>query len=147
MRYFAQAIISQKGPASACFDFVRSGDIRLYWSDYVLQEIRELPGKLPPRLLVTAERVDAFLFSLAPFIEHIAAVPHVYQNPFDPDDSHHIDLAIAAGATLIVSRDTDLLRLMDETLPHGRAFRQLYRQLEIFAPESLITHLRNRPST
>jgi hypothetical protein len=37
--------------------------------------------------------------------------------------------------------------LMDETLPQGRAFRQFFRQLEILTPESLIKHLRDRPST
>ena len=110
---YAQAMISGKGPAAACMDLVRSADLIAVWSDYVLQEIRELPAKLPARLQLTSERVEVFILNLAPLIKHQGQVEAIYLNPFDPDDSHYVNLALAADASLITSRDRDLLRLMD----------------------------------
>ena len=65
---FAQALMSGRGPASSCLKHVLDGNLQLVWSDYVLQEIRELPSKLPARFLVTSERVEAFIASVAPAV-------------------------------------------------------------------------------
>ena len=64
---FAQAIINDSGPAAACLELARAKTIRLVWSDYVLTEIRELPSKFPPRLLVAPDRVEAFIQDVAAF--------------------------------------------------------------------------------
>jgi predicted nucleic acid-binding protein len=72
---YAQAIISHSGPAAACLDHVRAGELRLIWSDYVLQEIRELPQKLPTRLQVTLERVEIFILALASYVRPCNADP------------------------------------------------------------------------
>ncbi len=85
---YAQAIISDSGPAAECLERVRAGELRLIWSDYVLQEIRELPEKLPTHLRVTLERVEIFILAIAPYVEHVLHIPEIYRNPFDPDDSH-----------------------------------------------------------
>ena len=47
---YAQAMISDSGPAAACLERVRAGELRLIWSDYFLHELRELPEKLPVHL-------------------------------------------------------------------------------------------------
>jgi putative PIN family toxin of toxin-antitoxin system len=138
---FAQALISDSGPAAECLELARSGAIRLVLSDYVITEIRELPAKLPARLMVTTERVDAFLNDVAPLAEIISDVPEIYQHPIDPDDSHYVNLALAAGATLITSRDRHLLALMDQSQPLGRAFRQQFPQINIIRPEELLSRL------
>jgi putative PIN family toxin of toxin-antitoxin system len=140
---FAQALISDSGPAAECVELARSGTIRLVLSDYVLTEIRELPSKLPARLLVTSERVEAFLNDVAPLAEMINDVPEIYRHPIDADDSHYVNLALAASATLITSRDRHLLDLMDESQPHGRTFRQQFPQLEIVRPEELVRRVRS----
>jgi putative PIN family toxin of toxin-antitoxin system len=119
---YAQAMISDGGPSSRCLDRVCAGVIKLIWSDYCLQEIRELPAKLPPRFKLTPERVEAFIAAVALYTEYIDKVDEVYENPFDRDDSHYINLAAASGAGLITSRDNDLLRLMDETKPEAHEF-------------------------
>lgn len=139
---YAQAMISRTGPSAACLDHVRAGNLRLFWSDYVLQEIRELPGKLPARLKLTPERAEAFIADVAPFSEHITHVIHVYDNPYDRDDSHYVNLAVASGANLITSRDGDLLRLMDEARPEAREFRHRFPQLRILRPEEVLRLLR-----
>jgi putative PIN family toxin of toxin-antitoxin system len=139
---YAQAMISPTGPAAACLDRVRAGDLRLVWSDYVLHEIRELPTKLPPRLNATPERVEAFIASIAPIAVHIGKVTDIYRNPFDVDDSHYVNLALASGANLITSRDADLLRLMDQTRAEAREFCERFPGLQILPPEKILEMLR-----
>lgn len=139
---FAQALISESGPAAQCLELARSGTIRLMLSDYVVTEVRELPSKLPARLMVTSDRVEAFLQDVVPLAEMIEDIPEVYQHPVDVDDSHYVNLALAAAATLITSRDHHLLDLMDESQPLGRAFRQQFPRLEIVRPEELLRRVR-----
>jgi putative PIN family toxin of toxin-antitoxin system len=140
---FAQALISDSGPAAECVELARSGTIRLVLSDYVITEVRELPSKLPARLLVTNERVEAFLNEVAPLAEMFNDVPEVYRHPVDADDSHYVNLALAASATLITTRDRHLLDLMDDTQPHGRAFHQQFPQLESVRPDELVRRVRS----
>jgi predicted nucleic acid-binding protein len=82
------------------------------------------------------------LNDVAPLAEMINDVPDTYQHPVDPDDSHYVNLALAAGATLITSRDRHLLALMDQSQSLGRAFRQQFPQLDIIRPEELLSRLR-----
>ena len=135
---FAQALISDVGPAATCLRLARSRTIELIWSDYVLQEIRELPAKLPARLLVTTDRIEAFVQDVATFATLRTGVAAVYHNPLDPDDSHYVDLAVAASATIITSRDHHLLELMNDATPHGREFRQRFPQIEVITPNALL---------
>jgi putative PIN family toxin of toxin-antitoxin system len=140
---YAQAMISRIGPSGACFEHVRAGDLRLFWSDYVLQEVRELPLKLPIRLKLTPERIDAFIADVAPFVEHVDEIRELYENPFDRDDSHYINLAVAIGANLISSRDGDLLRLMDQTRPEAQEFQRRFPELRILPPDQVLEFLRH----
>ena len=43
----------------------------------------------------------------------LEAFPELFAYARDPDDAHYVNLALAADAKLIVSRDKDLLDLMD----------------------------------
>jgi putative PIN family toxin of toxin-antitoxin system len=139
---YAQAMISPAGPSAACFERVWAGELHLIWSDYVLREIRELPTKLPARLKLFPERVEAFIAVVAPFAEHVVQIPEIYVNPFDRDDSHYVNLAVARDASVISSRDGDLLRLMDEKLPEGYEFRRRFPHLQILPPDRLLEFLR-----
>jgi putative PIN family toxin of toxin-antitoxin system len=139
---FAQALINPKGPAAACLAFAQQGRVVVFVSDYVLQEIRELPRKINPRFGVTSERVDGLIQELAKFAQVVGQVAAVYVHPIDPDDSHYVNLALAAGAKLIASRDRHLLDLMDSAKPHSREFQARFPSLRITTPESLIASLR-----
>ena len=110
---FAQALINPVGPAGACVEMARARRIQLILSSYVLQEVRELPAKLPRRLGVTADRVEQLVQAILECSEAWSDVADVYQNPLDIDDSPYINLALAAGAKLITSRDRHMLGLMD----------------------------------
>ena len=139
---FAQSIISKRGPAHACLDLARSGEIWLVWSEYIIQEITELPWKLPARLNITKQQVLVFIRRVAEYAEMIEEIPEVYKLLEDEDDSPYINLALAAGAKLITSRDRHLLWLMDPSKPEGQEFRRRFPDLVILKPEQLLQRLR-----
>ena len=142
---YAQALISPHGPAAQCVERMRRGELHLVWSDYVLREIRELPPKIPPRFGLTPDRVDAFILDIAPHVEYLNLVAEIYVNPFDPDDSHYVNLAVAAHATLITSRDGDLLRLMELERPEAREFHRRFPAIQIVTPTELLALLAGQP--
>jgi putative PIN family toxin of toxin-antitoxin system len=139
---FAQALISPRGPAGACLELARARKLQLIISAYVLQEIRELPGKINPKLLVTAERIEALVEQVVACADYFDSIPEVYLNPFDKDDSHYINLAVASDAKVITSRDGDLLNLMDQLRPEGRDFSARFKDIEILPPEVLLQRIR-----
>ncbi|HZZ44007.1 MAG TPA: putative toxin-antitoxin system toxin component, PIN family [Tepidisphaeraceae bacterium] len=141
---FAQAIINDVGPAAACLNLSRHGIIHLVWSEYVLSEIRELPAKLPARLLITPDKIEDFIQDVATFATMIGDILAPYHHPIDPDDSHYVNLALATGATIITSRDRHLLDLMDPLKPHANQFLQQYPNLKILTPETLLRRIRGK---
>src|SRR5206468_3016036 len=60
---FLQAMLSTRGPAHACWQHARAGDLILYVTPYILAEIRALPDhpKLQRFRTLTHERVDRFI--------------------------------------------------------------------------------------
>jgi uncharacterized protein len=139
---FAQALISPRGPAGACFSFAQSGALTLFISEYVLQEIRELPSKIRPKFGITAAKTERFIDDLTKYARIIEQVPVAYSNPFDPDDSHYIDLAVATGSNLIVSRDPHFLKLMEAAHQEAIDFRIRFPLLEITTPDVLAKRIR-----
>jgi putative PIN family toxin of toxin-antitoxin system len=138
---FAQALINPKGPAAACLNYAQQGRLAVYVSDYVIQEIRELPAKIHPRFGVTSERVEGLLGELAKFAQVVEQVAAIYAHPIDPDDSHYVNLALAADAKLIASRDRHLLDLMDPSKAHARDFQTRFPSLLITTPDQLVAKL------
>jgi putative PIN family toxin of toxin-antitoxin system len=140
---FAQTLITPAGNAAKCVERVISGDIRLFWSDYVLREIRAIPEKkTPKRLGVNLEGVELLIARLAPIAHLIEHPASVYQHPSDPKDSHYVDLAIAANAKLIVSRDKHLLNLTNQLRPESSLFKAIFPDLVVLQPEQLLALLR-----
>lgn len=133
---FFQAFISESGPAGRLLQAVDEKRITLYISEYVLLELRDVLSR--PRLVsqfgFTSERVAEYLKSVEEMALTIAAVPHVFDFPRDPKDAHYVDLAVAADAKLIVSRDKDLLSLRDSSTADGQDFRARFPTIEILTP-------------
>ena len=67
--------------------------------------------------------------------------PEIFSYQRDPDDAHYINLALAADARLIVSRDKDLLDLMDATKPEAAEFQQRYPSLRILSPVGFLREI------
>jgi uncharacterized protein len=141
---FAQALLNPRGPAGACVTAAQDGVIRVFVSDYVIEEVRELSGKLPPKLRVDANRVEVFMLEIAKYAELIDQVPELFIYARDPDDAHYVNLALAAQARLIVSRDRDLLDLMDPSHAESRDFRARFPALRVTDPLTLLRELEQK---
>jgi putative PIN family toxin of toxin-antitoxin system len=131
---YVQALINVNGPASRCVALAREGKVFLFVSPFVLAEIRELHGKLPAKYGVTAEQTDELAQYVAGFATIIFEILEVYHHPFDPNDSHYVNLAVKTDSTAIVSRDRHLLNLVDDSRPEGQAFLSLFPSLRIMDP-------------
>ena len=135
---FAQALINELCPAGRCFNEAKLGNATLYVSEYVLKEIEELHQKIPARYQVTAEDCEMLLEQISTFAEIINRPDSVYVHPIDPDDSAYVNLAIAAKAELIVSRDKHLLGLNDPGKPWSKEFRDRFPALRVLTPDQYL---------
>jgi putative PIN family toxin of toxin-antitoxin system len=70
------------------------------------------------------EIVGAFLKRLQKLSVFVRAVPKIFSYLRDKDDEPYINLAVAAGAEFIISRDNDLLDLMTGHAYECKEFRQ-----------------------
>ena len=68
-------------------------------------------------------------------------IPETYRLERDPDDSLYINLAIAADAQLIVSRDHDLLSLMDLASETGSDFHKRFPTIRILTPPAFLAEI------
>ena len=135
---FAQALLNPQGPAARCLELVRNGQIELFVSNFVLEEISELHLKLPDRAGITAEDTEDLAQIVRSYAKLLDPVPIIYIHPIDPDDSAYVNLAIAAKAHLIVSRDKHLLGLNDPTKPWSQEFRDRFSDLRVLTPDQYL---------
>jgi putative PIN family toxin of toxin-antitoxin system len=136
---YLQAVANESSPAFACFRLVDEGRVTLCVSAEVLAEARDVLTRPAlqvkfPRL--TPERVEAFLQQVEAKAVRIAEVSQAFSYPRDPDDEPYLNLAIAAGARHLVSRDKDLLDLMNDT-----DFRSRFPDLTILDPVAFLHEL------
>jgi putative PIN family toxin of toxin-antitoxin system len=135
---FAQAILSPRGPAGQCMSLAQTGQIELFVSEFVLGEISELHLKLPVRTGVTADDTEDLAQLVRTFAKVLDPVPSIFVHPIDPDDSAYVNLAIAANAELIVSRDKHLLGLNDPSKPWTNEFCSRFPALRVLAPDQFL---------
>jgi putative PIN family toxin of toxin-antitoxin system len=137
---FLQALANPGGPAGRCLEMALCGQVTLYLSSVVLDEIRRVTSypKLVARFRLRANRVTALLDNLPKVAVIVPVVPELWSYDRDPDDAHYVNLALAADARLIVSRDRDLLDLMDSTRPEAAEFQRRYPALRILSPVELL---------
>ena len=84
---------------------------------------------------ITQATIDAFLQELAYRAELWRDVPAVIHYPRDPGDEPYLNLAIAASADVLVTRDDDLLSLSGSHAPEAKQLRQLTKnRLRIMRP-------------
>ncbi len=98
---------------------------------------REKVRKQFPRL--TDDVSDQFLQNLRTVVQIVDPVPAVYHYQRDPDDSHILNLAIASGAKYVVTRDADLLDLMNEGNSDMVVVQALHPALNILDPVAFFT--------
>jgi|SRR5436190_24299686 len=97
-------------------------------------------GKLFPGL--TTFRVESLFRRLDKRAVMINEIPRIFEYPRDPNDEPYINLAIAARAKYLVSRDKDLLDLMTATDFESKQFRQRFRFLRIIDPVDVLHEIK-----
>ena len=100
-------------------------------------EIRDVPArpKIPAKNThLTDDYVRLFISRVLQKAVRIKTVPPKFKYSRDPKDEKYINLAIAAEADYLVSRDRDLLDLMTDVSIEGKEFRQKSRPLKIVEP-------------
>ncbi len=131
------------GPAGACVQAAFDGHIALFIADFVISEIRDIPNKpTPSKAGVTPKKVEDLVQLLLVKAEYVSEVPAVYVHPIDADDSGYVNLALIAGAKLIVSRDRHLLNLNNPAKPWSADFRNRFPDLRIISAEQLLVEIR-----
>ena len=122
------------------------GEIELFISKELLDEVRDvlarpmLQAKFP---LLTDERADRLIETLLKQATFINPVPRKFSYSRDPKDEPYVNLAAAAGAVYLVSRDNDLLDLMIGITIECKEFRQRFRPLNVIDPNEFLIVMRS----
>ncbi len=138
---FLQGLIKEANPAVARLELFEKDAVNLFVSDEILIEISDVltRPKLQARYpLLTRERADKLIENLRKKASVIENVPRKFAYARDPKDEPYINLAIAAGADYIVSRDKDLLDLMTGHTKECKEFRQRFRPLRVIEPQEFL---------
>ena len=130
---FFQATTRPGGPAARLFvEFVESGRLTLYVSDAIIEEVRDVLGR--PRIraknrAISDDTVLEFRNRVQQVAHRIDPVPVAFNFARDPDDEPYLNLAMAVSADYLVTRDNDMLDLMQDA-----SFRARYPTLTILIP-------------
>lgn len=148
---FVQAVANEDGPAAKILDLMDAGEVRLYVSEQILREVREVMSrpKLRAKLSgLTDERIEALFQRLERQAFWLREVAPQFDFRRDPKDAPYVNLAVAADAAFIVSRDNDLLDLMSKHDDDSKEFRQRFRPLKVVTPEAFLAEVeRSRERT
>jgi putative PIN family toxin of toxin-antitoxin system len=144
-----QAFFFEHGDSAQCMQLVVAGKINLVLSAEILQEMREVLSRpeAQAKYNVTQEAVDKYLINLANKSVLVRSVPKVFAYPRDPDDEPYVNLAFAAKAEYLVTRDHDLLDLMISHTVEGKDFRQRFRPLKVVEPLTLLDEIKRIEGT
>jgi putative PIN family toxin of toxin-antitoxin system len=132
-----QALAFPEGPAGRCLLLVEQGMVELFVSSATLDELKTVLAYEEVRTIspnLTALNIAAFLKRLEFRATRVRRVRHVIEHPRDPADEPYLDLAVAASADYLISRDKDLLSLMTSHTIASKEFRQRAHPLKILDP-------------
>jgi putative PIN family toxin of toxin-antitoxin system len=144
---FLQGAARESGPAAACIRLAEQGFVQLCLSEEILAELRDVLAR--PKLrrkfpALTEERVSAFLEKILRVSVLLEEVPRTVTLERDPKDEKYLNVAVAAGARFLVSRDNDLLDLRLEANAAGRELRLRFPDLRILDPVEFLGELQPR---
>jgi putative PIN family toxin of toxin-antitoxin system len=144
---FLQGAARETGPAAACLRLAEAGLVQLYLSPGVLAEVRDVLTR--PRIrkkfpALTPESVEAFLARVSKNAVILTDVPAAVTIERDPKDEKYLNLAAAAGANYLVSRDKDLLDLGDLSPAELAPLRERCPGLRILDPVAFLREIRSQ---
>jgi putative PIN family toxin of toxin-antitoxin system len=139
MLYFMHAARPER--VRETFELVQLNKVTYCLSAEVLSEIQDVltrPRHQRQFPQLNPESVAIYLQEITRRARFVDQVPLAYVLKRDPKDSKYINLALAADAPYLVTRDLDLLDLMNETLSEGREFRRRFPRLRIIEPKVFV---------
>lgn len=139
---FLQAATNERGPAFACLSLAESNELTLHVSPAILAEVRDVLARPAVQARfphLTSDRITVFLLKVASLAIIATDVADTGFPMRDPDDAAYLNLAVAAGASHLVTRDKDLLDLMREP-----TFAAAYPQLQVVDPVSFLALVRQK---
>jgi putative PIN family toxin of toxin-antitoxin system len=143
-----QAVAFDDGPAAECLRLAERGTVELFVSRPVLAELRRVLAYdevLAISRALTPDRIAAFIHRLTYRATLLRRVRHAIDFARDPDDEPYIDLAIAAKADYLVTRDRDLLSLMSGHSAVCKRFRQKSHPLLVLTPVTFLDAVKHPP--
>lgn len=147
---FLQGAARPEGAAGASLVLVELGAVGLYVSPEILAEVRDVLARSRVRQrfpALTDQLVGRFLAALEERAIVVSEVPRAFQFDRDPKDEPYINLAIAAQANYLVSRDNDILDLADASTPDGQSLQHKAPELQIVEPGAFLAEIRKRLET
>ena len=144
-----QAAINPLGPAAAALDQFDQEKVTVYLSPRLRSEWEDVlmrPSVRAKNPQITDAQVEAALQRFDARAIMVPNPPIYVMYPRDPDDEPVINLAIHVKAKYLVTRDRDLLDLMEPRLPEGRSFRQRFPDLKILDPVAFVRELTVEPA-
>jgi putative PIN family toxin of toxin-antitoxin system len=129
----------------AIFQAIREGRLALILTAEIVAEVRDVLNRDAIRRkfpALTPEAVTTFVADKLARATFIESVPQTFTWSLHPDDDHLFNAAIAASAKYLVTWESRLLKLGNDTTPDANRLRQLAPQLEIVTPVQLAEILR-----
>ncbi len=139
---FLQAATRHAGPARACLQLVDDDRVTLWVSHEILDEVRDVltRPKLQRRFpMLTIDAVQEFCRNVEQKSVMPTVVPKLVTLERDPKDERYLNLAVAVRAEYLVTRDFDLLDLMND-----EPFRQRFPFLTILDPVAFLRVMAQR---
>ena len=146
---FLQAATHETNPAFRCFQFAEAGRVQLQLSPAILDEVDDVLNRPELRRkfsALTPARVARFLKRTLAHSAMNPEPPGAFPLARDPDDEPYLSLAIHTGARYLVTRDKDLLDLMNQESPDGREFCKRFPNLKILNPAAFLQAMSPPPT-
>ena len=141
---FLQGLIKESGPAVTCLERFEQGRLSLVISPDILAELHDVLSRSQLRRdfpLLTDEKVEQLIETLLLKGRLLRNVPRRFELPRDPEDEPYLNAAIESGAQFLVTRDRDLLDLMNLDTKQGRDFQFRFPRLKILNPVEFLEAL------
>lgn len=142
---YLQAIVRETSPAAACLRLSESHRIELFISRQIVAEIQNVLSRDHIRRrfkTITDESAARFIERVRKTANLIRTVPRRFRyEERDVKDEPYINLAVRVRADYLVSRDKDLLDLMDWSREAGRDFQKRFPFLKITTPEAFLDEI------
>jgi putative PIN family toxin of toxin-antitoxin system len=141
---FLQAAISPNR-RYATFDAVEDNRLSLCLSVELAAEVRDVltrPVQTRRFPALTPQRVAQFLDKVNALATLFHDVPPIFDWPQHPDDNHVFNLAIRARAKYLVTWETRILKLANDSSAAAESLRRLAPDLVIITPKQLADLLR-----